>query len=335
MTEDVPLLEVADLAVTFGSGASRLPAVRGVSFRLTAGETLAIVGESGSGKSLSSLAILGLLPANARIDSGNIRFAGRELTGLDAGEWLRLRGRQLAMIFQDPLSALNPSLTVGYQIAEMFRRHLGIGRRDARRRAVESMTEVGIPDAARRAGDYPHQFSGGMRQRIMIAIALALEPRLLIADEPTTALDVTVQAQILRLLRQRQRAGLSMILISHDLGVVARTAQSIVVMYAGQAVESGPLAEVYQAPAHPYTIGLMAASPSSDSRKEVRPIPGYPPDIAALPSGCKFHPRCPFARQRCRAEEPVLREVAPGRASACHYAEEVLSRGTTASHASA
>ncbi|ACU96367.1 ABC transporter ATP-binding protein [Saccharomonospora viridis] len=318
------LLEVSDLSVAFG----QTHAVRGVSFSLEQGQTLAIVGESGSGKSLSSLAILGLLPPQARVVSGSIRWDGRELLSLGDDELRKLRGEELAIIFQDPLSALNPSLTVGYQIAEMFRRRRGARREEARRRAIEAMTEVGIPDAARRAENYPHEFSGGMRQRVMIAMALALEPRLLIADEPTTALDVTVQAQILRLLRKRQEAGLSMIIISHDLGVVARTAQRVVVMYAGKAVESGTVAELYSNPSHPYTKGLLAASPSArDTGRQIQPIDGYPPDITAMPSGCAFHPRCPFARERCRTDEPELRIVAPGRTSACHFAEEVLTHG--------
>lgn len=326
------LLEVTGLEIAFGE----LRAVRGVSFEVDQGQTLAIVGESGSGKSLTSLAVLGLLPSQARIEAGTVRWDGQDLTGLKDEELRRLRGEELAMIFQDPLSALNPSLTVGYQIAEMFRRRRGLGRDQAKRRAIELMSEVGISDAARRENDYPHEFSGGMRQRVVIAMALALEPRLLIADEPTTALDVTVQAQILRLLRERRRAGLTMVIISHDLGVVARTAQSVVVMYAGQAVETGAVADIYSAPAHPYTLGLMEASPSThpDSR-DIRPIEGYPPDISALPSGCTFHPRCPFARQRCRTEEPELRQIAPGRASACHYAEEVLSHATAVDHAGA
>ncbi|EHR60460.1 ABC transporter ATP-binding protein [Saccharomonospora cyanea] len=318
------LLEVSDLAVAFGD----VRAVRGVSFTVEAGESLAIVGESGSGKSLSSLAVLGLLPPQARVVAGDIRWDGHDLLACGDEELRQLRGEELAIIFQDPLSALNPSLTVGYQIGEMFRRRRGLSREEARNRAVEAMAEVGIPDAAARAGNYPHEFSGGMRQRVMIAMALALEPRLLIADEPTTALDVTVQAQILRLLRQRQEAGLAVIIISHDLGVVARTAQSVVVMYAGRAVESGTVADLYSAPAHPYTRGLMAASPSArDADRTIRPIDGYPPDITSPPSGCAFHPRCPFAQGRCRTDEPELRTIAPGRKSACHFAEEVLSRG--------
>jgi oligopeptide transport system ATP-binding protein len=315
------LLEVSDLTVAFGPVA----AVRGVSLTVEKGQTLAIVGESGSGKSLTSLAIMGLLPPQAMAIEGEVTFDGVDLFDLSPDELRKLRGEELAMIFQDPLSALNPSLTVGYQIAEVFRRRRGMSRAEANKRAATAMAEVGIPDAARRAGSYPHEFSGGMRQRVMIAMALALAPRLLIADEPTTALDVTVQAQILRLLRERQRDGLAMIIISHDLGVVARTAQSVVVMYAGQAVESGAITEVYPAPAHPYTLGLMAASPSArDGGREVRPIDGNPPDLTALPGGCAFHPRCPFARERCRTETPEPHVFPSGRASACHFAEEVL-----------
>jgi oligopeptide transport system ATP-binding protein len=313
---------VSDLAVAFGG----VHTVRGVSLTVSSGQTLAVVGESGSGKSLTSLAVMGLLPAQASVVDGTVRFDGHDLFDLSPDELRELRGEELAMIFQDPLSALNPSLTVGYQIAEMFRRRRGMSRSASHERAVAAMTEVGIPDAAQRAKNYPHEFSGGMRQRVMIAMALALAPRLLIADEPTTALDVTVQAQILRLLRDRQRDGLAMIIISHDLGVVARTAQSVVVMYAGQAVESGTIGEVYSGPAHPYTLGLMAASPSArDGTRELRPIDGNPPDPTALPEGCAFHPRCPFARERCRTETPALRLLPSGRASACHFAEEVLS----------
>jgi oligopeptide/dipeptide ABC transporter ATP-binding protein len=321
------LLEVSDLAVAFGG----LRTVRGVSLAVEKGQTLAVVGESGSGKSVTSLAVMGLLPAQASVVDGSITLDGVNLLDLGQDELRRLRGEELAMIFQDPLSALNPSLTVGYQIAEMFRRRRGASRSTANQRAVQAMAEVGIPDAAARARSYPHEFSGGMRQRVMIAMALALEPRLLIADEPTTALDVTVQAQILRLLRERQRAGLAMIIISHDLGVVARTAQSVVVMYAGQAVESGAVPEVYAAPAHPYTLGLMAASPSARTGdRQIRPIDGNPPDLTALPRGCAFHPRCPFARDRCRTETPALRPLPSGRSSACHFAEEVLAHDRAA-----
>ncbi|TCP47231.1 oligopeptide transport system ATP-binding protein [Tamaricihabitans halophyticus] len=337
-TEEAPLLTVSGLNVAIEGAAGTVQPVRDVSFTLAQGDSLAIVGESGSGKSMTSLAVLGLLPEQATVRAEDLRFDGAELTGLADPDWQQLRGEQLAMIFQDPLSALNPALTVGYQIAEMFRRHRGWGRSRARQAAVELMAQVGIPDPAARLRDYPHQFSGGMRQRVMIAMALALEPRLLIADEPTTALDVTVQAQILRLLRQRQRDGLALVVISHDLGVVARSARRVVVMYAGTLVESGLVAEVYPAPAHPYTAGLLAASPRArGTAGSVRPIDGQPPDISALPAGCAFHPRCPIARERCTVERPKLRVVAPGRESACHFAEEVLTgeptkRGTGAAH---
>ncbi|WP_406311386.1 ABC transporter ATP-binding protein [Streptosporangium sp. NBC_01639] len=321
-----PLLEVDGLAVEFDTPKGPLRAVRGVSFQVNEGETLAIVGESGSGKSVTAQTLLGLVPLRARIAAGRVAIEGRDVTELPEREWRSLRGERIAMIFQDPLSALNPSLTVGYQIAEMFRRHRGLSRRESRSRAVELMTQVGIPDAARRLDDHPHRFSGGMRQRVMIAMALALDPGLLIADEPTTALDVTVQAQILRLLRQRQRAGrLGMIIISHDLGVVARAADRVAVMYAGRIVETGTVAEVYERPAHPYTLGLMRAVPTlRDDGAPLEAIDGHPPDLAAPPTGCSFHPRCPFARDRCREVEPEPRELGPQRAAACHFAEEMI-----------
>ncbi|MGW0807768.1 ABC transporter ATP-binding protein [Nonomuraea sp. NPDC002799] len=321
-----PLLRVEDLAVEFDTPRGPLRAVRGVSFEVGACETLAIVGESGSGKSVTAQTLMGLVPLNARITGGRVEIEGRDVVGLPDAEWRALRGERIAMIFQDPLSALNPSLTVGYQIAEMFRRHRGMRRAPARRRAAELMTQVGIPDAERRLDDHPHRFSGGMRQRVMIAIALSLDPGLLIADEPTTALDVTVQAQILRLLRGRQRADrLGMILISHDLGVVARAADRIAVMYAGRVVETGSVAEVYERPAHPYTLGLMRAVPSvRGGGAPLEAIEGQPPDLAAPPSGCSFHPRCPFARDLCREQDPAPRELGQRRASACHFAEEVI-----------
>ncbi|MCG5212985.1 ABC transporter ATP-binding protein [Streptosporangium sp. KLBMP 9127] len=314
------------LAVEFDTRKGPLRAVRGVSFHVEACETLAIVGESGSGKSVTAQALLGLVPSRARITAGSIAIEGRDVTGLSDAEWRELRGERIAMIFQDPLSALNPSLTVGYQIAEMFRRHRGTGRAQARRYAAELMAQVGIPDAARRLDDHPHRFSGGMRQRVMIAMALALDPVLLVADEPTTALDVTVQAQILRLLRQRREADrLGMIIISHDLGVVARVADRVAVMYAGQIVETGTVPEVYGRPAHPYTLGLMRAVPAlRGTGSTLTAIEGQPPDLAEPPTGCSFHPRCPLARERCREEAPEPRELSHGRAVTCHFAEEVL-----------
>ncbi|MDR8412398.1 ABC transporter ATP-binding protein [Nonomuraea sp. 3-1Str] len=326
-----PLLEVEDLAVEFDTPRGPLRAVRGVSFQVGECETLAIVGESGSGKSVTAHTLMGLTPLLARVAGGRVTIEGRDVVGLPDRAWQKLRGERIAMIFQDPLSALNPSLTVGYQIAEMFRRHRGTGRAEARRRAAELMAQVGIPDAERRLNDHPHRFSGGMRQRVMIAMALALDPILLIADEPTTALDVTVQAQILRLLRRRQQADrLGMILISHDLGVVARAADRVAVMYAGRIVETGTVAEVYQRPAHPYTIGLMRAVPTvRDGDAPLEAIEGHPPDLAAPPTGCAFHPRCPFARDVCREEDPQPRDLGPRRASACHFAEEMIAHART------
>jgi oligopeptide/dipeptide ABC transporter ATP-binding protein len=326
-----PLVDVEGLRISAGTGGNAVDLVRGVDLTVRRGDTLAVVGESGSGKSLTALSLMGLLPAGVRVRSGEIRFDGSPVTGLSEKQWQALRGTQVSMIFQDPLSALNPSARVGEQIAEMFHRRMGLRRGEAHRRAVEAMTEVGIPDADRRASSYPHQFSGGMRQRVMIAIALALHPQLLIADEPTTALDVTVQAQIMRLLRARKRdARMTMILISHDLGVVSRSADAVAVMYAGQVIESGPSRELLTAPAHPYTHGLMRSVP--DRRRPGAPleaIPGQPPDPRALPPGCAFHPRCPLAQEVCRTVAPV--PVAIGsRTSACHFADAVLRDGVPA-----
>jgi peptide/nickel transport system ATP-binding protein len=316
------ILSVSGLYVSAGG----VDLVRGVDLEVARRTTLAIVGESGSGKSMTALSLMGLLPHGVTIAKGSVEFAGQNLAHLSEREWQPLRGKQIAMIFQDPLSALNPCARVGDQIAEMFRRREGLGRREARRRAVEAMVEVGIPDAARRAGSYPHEFSGGMRQRVMIAIALSLHPHLLIADEPTTALDVTVQAQIMRLLLARRRAaGLTMILISHDLSVVARSADDIAVMYAGRVVESGPAASVLAQPKHPYTSGLLRSIPDQRRTGTVRleAIPGQPPDPKALPTGCSFHPRCPLAREICRTTAPELMPVDARRKSACHFADEV------------
>ena len=324
-----PLLEVRDLHVEFRSRTGPpVHAVNGLSYAVDRGETLAILGESGSGKSVSAQAVLGLLESPpARITGGEVRYRGLDLLGR-RDRWLRrIRGRHVAMIFQDALTALNPVIPVADQIAEMYRVHERTSRSRARARAIELMERVRIPAAARRAGDYPHQFSGGMRQRVMIAMALALRPDVLIADEPTTALDVTVQAQIMRLLAETQRElDTALVLITHDLGVVADVADHIVVMYAGSVMERAPVTDLYTRPAHPYTAGLLAAVPRVDKAAAGRltPISGVPPNLAAIPSGCPFHPRCPRARDRCATETPELREVGPGRASACHYAEEVL-----------
>jgi oligopeptide transport system ATP-binding protein len=318
-----PLLQVEDLRVQFRTTTGVITPVDGLSFEVAPGETLAVLGESGSGKSVTAQAVMGLLQAG-RVTGGRIVYDGVDLLTRPAAEARRLRGPEMAMVFQDPLSSLNPVFRVGTQIGEMFRRHRGASRREAKAAAVDLMKRVGIPDAANRVDDYPHQFSGGMRQRVMIAMAIALDPRLLIADEPTTALDVTVQAQVMALLAGLQREyGMALVLITHDLGVVADVADRMLLMYAGRAAETGRIREVYERPAHPYTAGLMASLPGDQER--LTPIPGAPPNLAALPSGCPFHPRCPYAVDRCRDEPPPLRPVpGAGRAAACHRAEEVL-----------
>ncbi|MBB0228134.1 ABC transporter ATP-binding protein [Streptomyces calidiresistens] len=329
-----PLLAVRDLAVEFRTREGTARAVNGVSYCVDSGETLAVLGESGSGKSVTAQAIMGILDTPpGRVAAGRVLFRGRDLLTAPEEERRRLRGERMAMIFQDALSSLNPVLSVGYQLGEMFRVHRGASRREARERAVDLMERVRIPAARERVNDYPHQFSGGMRQRIMIAMALALEPDLIIADEPTTALDVTVQAQVMELLAELQREfHMGLILITHDLGVVADVADRIAVMYAGRIVETAPVKELYAAPAHPYTKGLLESIPRLDHKgKELYAIQGLPPSLTALPSGCSFHPRCPLATERCTTERPPLHPVldaseAPvaGRGSACHYWKETL-----------
>jgi oligopeptide transport system ATP-binding protein len=323
--DGIPALEVRDLHVEFRSRQHHVRAVNGLSYRLRRGETLAIVGESGSGKSVAAHAVMGtLMASSARVTRGEVWLGGQELTRLPERERRRFRGRRMAMIFQDPLAALNPLFTVQNQIGEMFRFHAGASRRGAEAAAVELMNRVGIPGA--RGGAYPHEFSGGMRQRIMIAMALALEPDVLIADEPTSGLDVTVQAQVMDLLGSMQRErGTGLVLITHDLGVVAEAADRMLVMYAGRAVEEGPVGALYRRAAHPYTAGLMTSLPRLDRPEaELRPIPGGPPDMSMLPAGCPFHPRCPLARPVCETDTPALREVVPGRRSACHFAGQLL-----------
>jgi len=316
-----PVLTVDDLRVVTASGVAL---VESVSLAAYPARTLAMLGESGSGKSLTGLALLGLLPDGVRQVAGGISLRGRDLTGLRERDWRELRGPELAMIFQDPMSSLNPVHPVGRQVAEMIRLHRPVSRRDAHERAVALMRQVRIPDADVRARDYPHQFSGGMRQRAMIAMALALTPAVLVADEPTTALDVTVQADVLDLLADLRRdMGMSLILITHDVGVAHRVADDLLVMYAGRVAESGPARQVLARPAHPYTAGLLRARPAVGQARLV-PIPGQPPSPGQRPDGCPFHPRCPRATEICRTELPRPRPVAPGQVSACHHAEEVL-----------
>jgi len=323
----VTLLEVRDLHVEFSTRDGVARAVNGVTYGVEAGETLAVLGESGSGKSVTAQAVMGILDSPpGRITGGEILFEGRDLLRLPEEERRRLRGARMAMIFQDALSALNPVLSVGYQLAEMFRVHQKASRREAAEKAVELMDRVRIPSARARAGDYPHQFSGGMRQRIMIAMALALEPRLIIADEPTTALDVTVQAQVMELLADLQREyQMGLILITHDLGVVADVADRIAVMYAGHIVESAPVRELYGEPGHPYTKGLLDSVPRLDQKgRELDAIKGLPPNLLRVPPGCAFHPRCPMARGVCRRDAPPLQQIGAERSSACHFWKELL-----------
>ncbi|MFI9807255.1 ABC transporter ATP-binding protein [Streptomyces sp. NPDC052301] len=321
------LLEVRDLQVEFRARDGIAHAVNGVSFGVDAGETLAVLGESGSGKSVTAQAVMGILDMPpGRITGGRILFRGRDLLTLKEEERRRIRGAGMAMIFQDALSALNPVHSVGDQLGEMFVVHRGMSKKDARAKAVELMDRVRIPGAAQRVRDYPHQFSGGMRQRIMIAMALALEPALVIADEPTTALDVTVQAQVMDLLAELQREyRMGLILITHDLGVVADVADRIAVMYAGRIVESAPVHDIYKAPAHPYTRGLLDSIPRLDQKgQELYAIKGLPPNLTHIPPGCSFHPRCPMARDVCRTDEPPLYQVCEERGSACHFWRECL-----------
>ncbi|WP_329373311.1 ABC transporter ATP-binding protein [Streptomyces sp. NBC_00669] len=322
-----PLLEVKNLGIEFRSGERRLPAVQDLSFSIARGSTLAVLGESGCGKSITAKAIMGILPTPpARITGGQILLDGTDLLGLSPKAFRKVQGAEIAMVFQDALSALNPVVPVVRQIAELYRIHRGAGRRDAETAAIDMMKAVKIPDAANRARDYPFQFSGGMRQRIMIAMALALEPKLLIADEPTTALDVTVQAQILDLLAElQQERDMSLMLITHDLGVAAHIAEEALVMYAGGAVEQAPIAELLDRPAHPYTIGLLGSIPGPEHRGADLPtIPGLPPQLANRPSGCGFHPRCRFATDLCRTKAPHELQVSADRTAACHHWKEAM-----------
>jgi oligopeptide/dipeptide ABC transporter ATP-binding protein len=322
------LLSMRDLRAGFSTDDGFVRAVDGVSFDVSRGEVLAIVGESGSGKSVTAMSILGLQPT-LEIAQGEILWKGRDLLTMPEDERRRVRGKEIAMIFQDPLTALNPVHTVGRQIGEMARIHEGLNKRQARQRAAEMLDLVGIPEASKRADMYPHEFSGGMRQRAMIAMAITCKPDLLIADEPTTALDVTVQAQVLEVIVGiKDEIDSAIVLITHDLGVVAGLADRVMVMYAGRAVETGTTSEIFYETRHPYTLGLLASLPRLDDvgDEALVPIPGSPPSLIRRPSGCSFHPRCRFARVpgNCQTDDPALRLVAgDDHRSACHYAEEL------------
>ena len=322
----VKLLEIDDLKVEFRGAQGVVKAVDGISYAVDAGETVALVGESGCGKSVSALAILGLVPHPGRVAGGRVRFEGRDLLELGEDRIVEVRGREIAMIFQEPMTALNPVLSIGVQLTEGMRRHLGLSRAAAEARAVELLRRVGIADPERRLRQYPHHFSGGMRQRVMIAVALGCEPKLIIADEPTTALDVTIQAQILELMKDLARSlGLALVIITHNLGVVARYADRVNVMYAGRIVETGTTEQIFTRPGHPYTIGLMASVPRLDLPRSVRlvPIEGQPPDLSRLDGACSYRPRCRFAIQRCAEAFPPLEPVAPGHRSACFRKHEL------------
>ena len=321
MDATAPLLELDGVRTWFYTREGVVRAVDGVSFSIAPGETLAVVGESGCGKSVTAQSILRLLPSPpARVVEGSIRFEGQDLLALDDAAMRDIRGNRIAMIFQEPMTSLNPVLTVGYQIAESLVRHQAMGRADAEARAAEMLALVGIAEPARRVREYPHQLSGGMRQRVMIAMALACNPRLLIADEPTTALDVTIQAQILDLMRDlKSKVGAAIMLITHDLGVVAELAHRVIVMYAGRIVEEAPVGLLFADPQHPYTLGLLGSIPrlGSDGDERLTAIEGVVPNPYALPPGCRFSPRCPLADEKCRADQPTLREIAPGHRAAC------------------
>jgi peptide/nickel transport system ATP-binding protein len=330
--DDAPLLRVRELVASFRTDAGVLRAVDGVSFDVPRGTTVAVVGESGCGKSVTALSILRLINSPGRIESGSVEFEGRDLLKLPERAMRDVRGKDVSMIFQEPMTSLNPVYTVGWQIVEAVRLHQKRSRREARARAVELLRLVGISEPETNVDAYPHQLSGGQRQRVMIAMALACEPKLLLADEPTTALDVTIQAQILELLRDlQQRLSMSILLITHDLGIVAENARHVVVMYAGRVVESAPVRELFAKPMHPYTLGLLRSIPRAGphSSRRLHAIEGLVPDLRKLPPGCRFADRCPMRIERCTREEPGLMPVGPAappegaRASRCWRADEV------------
>jgi oligopeptide/dipeptide ABC transporter ATP-binding protein len=319
------LLDVRNLTVEFELDGTRLRAVDDVSFAVRRGEIVGVVGESGAGKSLTSEAILGLIACPPGRVTGEVRFRGQDLLALGARALSRIRGKEIAMIFQNPGGSLNPVFRVGDQLHEAMALHLPGGRRTLRARAVEILTRVGIPSAAARAREYPHQFSGGMAQRVMIGMGMSCSPSLLIADEPTTALDVTIQAQVLALIRRLAReSGAAVLLVSHDLGIISQMCDRVIVMYAGRVVEEAPIATVFHAPAHPYTRALVDCVPDTAGHTRLGTIRGVMPGLRALPPGCRFHPRCPVAETRCSVESPTLRALADGHRVACHLAGDGL-----------
>jgi oligopeptide transport system ATP-binding protein len=332
--DTINLLEVKDLRVYFRSEEGTVKAVDGISFEVKQGETLGIVGESGSGKTVANLSLMRLIPEPpGEIVSGSVVLRGRDVLKLPARDLRRLRGKQVAMIFQDPMTALNPFMRVSKQLMEVTQLHLGHTKLQAREHAVKMLEHVGIPDASERIDSYPHEFSGGMRQRVMIAMALSCEPDLLIADEPTTALDVTIQAQILELIKRlKAETGASVILITHDLGIVAGMTDQVIVMYAGKIFERAPTAELFQSPGNPYTRGLLRSVPNpTDEQGQLYQIPGQPPDLAHLPAGCPFAPRCERAEDICRREFPPFVQLTGEHYSLCHFANEVYAESKTVS----
>jgi oligopeptide transport system ATP-binding protein len=321
MPQDQPLLEVKNLATRFKITGAYVHAVNGISYTLNESDSLGIVGESGCGKSVGQLSVMRLIPQPpGEIYQGEVLYNGRDLLKLSMDEMRQVRGKEIAMIFQDPMTSLNPVMTIGRQITEMLELHMGMDKKQARARAAELLTMVGIPRAADRLDDYPHQFSGGMRQRVMIAMALSCVPQILIADEPTTALDVTIQAQIVDLVKKlRDELGMAVVWITHDLGVVARLVRNVIVMYAGYIIERSPVDDLYIHPSHPYTLGLLGSLPRLDDNERHRlvSIDGAPPDLVDLPKGCPFYPRCTFRIDRCKEENPPLTPVGPAHESAC------------------
>ena len=318
------VLEVKDLVTTFRIGKKEYEVLRGVSFEIEENETLCMVGESGCGKSVTTLSIMDLLPNNGRVVSGSIKLNGQELTTLSPKERNALRGKQMGMIFQEPMTALNPLLTIGRQMTEGLRLHLGMSREEAYETAVSYLEKVGIANPGDRMKQYPFQLSGGLRQRVMIAMVMAAQPSLLIADEPTTALDVTIQKQVLVLLnRLKKDVSTGILFITHDLGVVAEIADRVIILYSGRKVEEGSIEAIFSRPLHPYTVGLMKAVPNVDVDDfDIQPIPGTFPNITEEIGGCRFHPRCPYATDRCRTEVPAEMEIAPGHFVCCHKVEE-------------